>query len=124
MEFGWPQWQNNRGGLTVWGAISANGKLSLEIMDGYSNAAQYIDMLEGAHIDKEGRRLQSESFIFQHDNAPIPKTKATLDFFHATGVEIMLWPARNSDLNPTENAWGYLTSVVYRGGSTCSLDQD
>lgn len=115
-EMNFSRRQNAGGGIMVWGAISAKGKLPLIIMDGKFNASRYIKMLDEACLFEEGTRLCGENFVFQQDNAPIHTAKATMDYFHAMGIAVLPWPARSPDINPIENAWGWLSREVYKDG--------
>ena len=97
--------QNAGGGIMVWGAISTNGKLPLVIMNRKFNAARYVQILDEACLFEEGSRLCGQDFVFQQDNAPIHTARATTEYFHAMGINVLPWPARSSDVNPIENAW-------------------
>ena len=108
--------QNSGGGIMVWGAISANGKLPLVIMNGKFNAAQYVQMVDEACLFEEGSRLCGQDFVFQQDNALIHTARATTEYFHAMGINVLPWPAQSPDVNPIENAWGWLTRQVYKDG--------
>ena len=81
--------QKARGGIMVWGAISANGKLSLVIMNGKFSAAQYVQMLDEACLFIEGSQLCRQDFALQQDNAPIHTAWATTEYFHAMGINIL-----------------------------------
>ena len=59
---------------------------------------------------------RAPDFVFQQDNAPIHTARATTEYFHAMGINVLPWPARSPDVNPIENAWGWLTRQVYKDG--------
>lgn len=108
--------QNSGGGVMVWGAIGADGKLPLVFLEGRINAAKYIQSLDDACLSEEGSNICGEEFIFQQDNAPVHTAKATMEYLEAMGINVLPWPARSPDLNPIENAWGWLTGAVYQDG--------
>lgn len=88
----------------------ANEKLPL-IMDSHFIAAQHIDMLDGATLDK-GRRGFHKTFTFHQNKALIRRAMATLDFLHAIGIEVIPWPARSLNHNVIENARECLMNVA------------
>ena len=105
--------QNAGGGVIVWGAISAIGKIELKIMNGRYNADRYIEMIDNACLLEEGNRLCPEKFIFQQDGATIHTAKRSMEYFEAMGIEILPWPTRSADLNPIENVWEWLSNEIY-----------
>ena len=85
-------------------------------MNGKFNAARHVQMLDEVCLFEEGSRLCGQDFVFQQDNAPIHTARATTEYFHAVGINVLPWPARSPDVNPIENAWGWLTRQVYKDG--------
>ena len=108
----------------MWGTISAIGKMKLQIINGQYNADRYIKMLDNDCLLEEGNRLYSEKFIFQQDGATNHTAKRSMEYLEAMGIEILPWPARNPDLNPIENVWGWLSNEIYKEGNQYNTVND
>lgn len=55
----------------ICGAFSFNGKINLQVVQGWQTAAGYVDMLQQTSLLTEGPRLCSNDWIFQQDNTAI-----------------------------------------------------
>ena len=109
----------------VWGSISANGKLPLIIMKGRFNADMYVQTLNDVNLHEEGVHVCGENFNLQQDNASIYCAKTFKDYFHAIGIKgVLEWPAKSPDLNPIENAQGWLTKEVQKNGKEYNTTDD
>jgi len=53
---------------------------------------------------------------FLIDGASIHKSKSTKSWFAQRNIELIPWASYSPDMNPTENAWGSLSNIVYANG--------
>ena len=51
--------------------------------------------------------------IFQQDGPPCHTAKYTRDYCIEEEMTDMSWPPKSPDMNPVENAWGYLVQKLY-----------
>ena len=98
-----------------WGGFGFNGVLPLSEISTRMNSNGYTDILEESLLP-EARQMGGRGWIFQQDNAPVHKSKWTMDWFSRKKVRVLDWPARSPDLNPIENLWGIMTRSVYARG--------
>ena len=103
------------GSMMVWGAIFANGKSQLAILEGNQTAESYIRSLKDFLLPliPEGRR---GTIVYQQDNVTIHTAHLTKMWLLYQNIKIIDWPAHSPDLNTIENVWGLLAQRAYANG--------
>jgi len=54
------------------------------------------------------RNQIGDGFVFQQDNAPSHRARATKNAFRELGIELVVWPPYSPDLSPIENVWAWM----------------
>ncbi len=98
----------------VWGAFSHYGKSQLVFVSGRMNAEHYCSVLEQAFLPLLDEH--PENTLYQQDNAHTHIANYTKQWLSDNDVNVIDWPARSSELNQIENAWGELARAVYANG--------
>lgn len=101
--------------VMVWGAIGYYGKSDIAFLEGNQNSEKYQATLHDFLLPRAAE-IGGQNWIFMQDNAPIHASASTLAWLDEREIEVLPWPARSPDLNPIENVWAYMSSIVYANG--------
>ena len=86
------------------------------------SAAKYKEILKDNMIQSARELWLGRRFIFQQDNEPNHKEKATQKWFKNDKVNVLERQSRSPDFNPLENLWLDLKRAVY-ARSPCNLTE-
>nr|KAG5703556.1 hypothetical protein BaRGS_000941 [Batillaria attramentaria] len=114
--------ENNAWGgpsLMLWGVIVHNQVLGPVIFQGLGpgrgngiTAQRYMDQVLHPHVlpffQAHG------NWVFQHDNASPHTVRGTQDLLQRSGIQVMPWPALSPDMNPIEQFWDLLQTLLNR----------
>ncbi|GFY02913.1 transposable element Tcb1 transposase [Trichonephila clavipes] len=93
-------------GIMVWGGIGYHSRTSSVRIAGTLNSQRYIsEVLEPVVLPSLPSGLETQPYLFQHDNARPHVARIVQRFFVNHQIELLPWPARSPDLSPIENMW-------------------
>ena len=98
----------------VWMMVQLNGLLSFRFLEGKVKSMNYINLMKHKIVPILFLNY-GKDFYFQQDNAPIHKSRASMDFFKNSEISILDWPPRSPDLNIVEDMWKFISDKVYNG---------
>ena len=93
--------------LNLWGAISANGKVTLQIFEENFNTEKYIGILNNS-LDEFREISKSDNVVLQMDNYRVHWSLEALQFYKEIEITVIDWSPYSPDLNPIENVWAFI----------------
>ena len=100
--------------VMIWACISYDGPGPLYFVDGTLKQDQYLKIFKDvflAHID--ALDPDRNIFTFMQDGAPCHTAKIINEFFTKEKILVLPWPGNSPDMNPLENCWSRLKTLVY-----------
>ena len=89
--------------------VGSPGKVFLTKVEGRLNGEDYINILENALIPTTHLLTITSGWIFQQDNATCHTSR---ELFNDEQITVMDWPAQSTNLNPIENLWDQIKTMV------------
>ncbi|KAL4509433.1 hypothetical protein ABPG72_018364 [Tetrahymena utriculariae] len=98
--------------ICVWGAISYQGALYIEVIEGKLNHEMYIEIQGRFFQQQDSNYGEFRTWHFQQDGAPLHKPQRVKDFILENGLIIHVHPRNSPDLNPIELIWGQMKQTI------------
>uniref|UniRef100_A0A3Q3WNT3 Tc1-like transposase DDE domain-containing protein n=1 Tax=Mola mola TaxID=94237 RepID=A0A3Q3WNT3_MOLML len=80
------------GSIMIWGALSFNGTMALQVVQERLRAAGSVEMVQRASLLTEGPCLCSNDRVLQQDNTAVHDARLTKDFFQEHNVALLDHP--------------------------------
>lgn len=104
--------QQKGGSILCYMALSKDGIIVSEKIEGTINSTRYINILQHILLPKL-RAKYTDNFILQQDNASPHVSKLTTKFLTDQKIEVLNWPPRSPDMSLIENIFKSLKDLVY-----------
>ena len=105
--------KSNSKTISVWGALSVEGKSKLVSINGRLEKGQYIRILfEALLLFAAERRGRCINIVFQQDNCPIHTVHEAVNFLAAYGIALKQFPLQNQDVAPIEKMCSRMKSAL------------
>ena len=100
--------------VLVWAGIAHGFRTNLVVIEGTMNAQRYRDEIFARHVILLFRN-NANITPFQNHNATSRTARATVNFLRANRILFIDdWPAKSSNMNPSEHLWDKLDQCLRR----------
>lgn len=110
---------NGRDLVMLWSACFFYGLSNLVFCKGNMNSKKYFKLLEKEML-LFAAETSGEYFTFQKDGASLYRSDYTTQWLKDRNVDVLLWPAKSSDLNIIKIFWRLLARRVYANERQCA----
>lgn len=97
--------------IMIQAGLSARGRTPLATIKGTINSQVYCECLS-SHLISTMDTLYPEGYVLQEDNATCHKSKYSEKWKQEHQIKCIDWPANSPDINPIENAWGLMKTIL------------
>ncbi len=102
----WPQEHHPHRQTRRWKNYALGGVFLLRGQDNCTASKWWWTGPSTARALKPARALKTDrGWIFQHDNDPKHKAKATKEWLKKKHIKVLEWPSQPPNLNPIDNLW-------------------
>lgn len=121
--------QQGGGSVMFWVGIYKSEVIGPFKIDGNLNSEKYIQLIKNNVLPffEKFSPSKRRELIFMQDNAPSHASNMTKLFLQENGFSgdrLMNWPSNSPDLNPTENCFSKLKSIIYCQGKQYNTQKE